>query len=76
MIANPFITSKYEILSALRGEKTNPIQTQFKANKANNKANLSQNKPNSNPILIKNKCKLLCYQGNIKSKQKALERND
>jgi len=27
-------------------EKTNPIQTQFKANKAKNKPNLSQNKPN------------------------------
>ena len=32
-------------------EKTNPIQTQFKANKAKNKPNLTQNKPNSNPIL-------------------------
>jgi hypothetical protein len=31
-------------------QKTNPIQTQFKANKANNKPNLSQNKANSNPI--------------------------
>jgi hypothetical protein len=27
-------------------QKTNPIQTQFKANKANNKPNLTQNKPN------------------------------
>ena len=31
-------------------EKTNPIQTQFKANLTQNKPNFSQNKANSNPI--------------------------
>jgi hypothetical protein len=48
MSANSFITSKYEILYRSPGPKnkanSNPIQTQFKANKA-------KNKPNSNPIL-------------------------
>ncbi|MBC8471738.1 MAG: hypothetical protein H8D56_19935 [Planctomycetes bacterium] len=36
-------TGIYMILSADSGQKTKPIQTQFKAN-------LSQNKPNSKPI--------------------------
>jgi len=40
---SPFETSKYEILPAWRGEKTNPIQTQFKAN---SKPIQSQFKPN------------------------------
>ena len=34
-------------------EKTNPIQTQFKANLTQNKPNLSQYKANSNPNLSK-----------------------
>ncbi|MBC8472626.1 MAG: hypothetical protein H8D56_24440 [Planctomycetes bacterium] len=37
------MTSNYKVLSAGSGQKTKPIQSQFKAN-------LSQNKPNSNPI--------------------------
>jgi len=40
------MTSNYKILSTGSGQKTKPIQTQFKANKAKNKPNLSQNKPN------------------------------
>jgi len=60
-----FETSKYEILPAWRGEKTNPIQTQFKPNcqKAKNEPKKcfnnelqkispltgQKNKPNSNP---------------------------
>ena len=47
------MTSNYMVLSALRGQKTNPIQTQFKANKAKNKPNLSQNKPNQTQFLQK-----------------------
>ncbi|MBL7145038.1 MAG: hypothetical protein ISS76_12460 [Phycisphaerae bacterium] len=43
MNLSSFVTSKYEIFSAGSGQKTKPIQSQFKAN-------LSQNKPNSNPI--------------------------
>ena len=44
------MTSIYDILSRSPGQKTKPIQTQFKANKAKNKPNLSQYKPNTNPI--------------------------
>jgi len=44
-----FETSKYEILTAWRGEKTNPIQSQFKPNQsqfwANFKGEQSQTKP-------------------------------
>ena len=44
------MTSNYKILAAWKGQKTKPIQTQFKANLSQNKPNLSQNKANSNPI--------------------------
>jgi hypothetical protein len=44
------ITMRYANLSTGSDQKTKPIQTQFKANKAKNKPNLSQNKPNSKPI--------------------------
>ena len=50
MSANPFATKEYENNADFRHEKTNPIQTQFKANLTQNKPNLSQNKANSNPI--------------------------
>ena len=50
MNINLDMTSKYKILSAGSGQKTKPIQTQFKANLSQNKPNLSQNKANSNPI--------------------------
>jgi hypothetical protein len=46
---NSYMKSIYEISGTWWIGKTKPIQTQFKANKANNKPNLSQNKPNSNP---------------------------
>ena len=42
--------SIYKILSSGSGQKTKPIQSQFKPNKAKNKPNLSQNKPKTNPI--------------------------
>jgi len=42
------MTSNYKNLPRWRGQKTKPIQTQFKPN-------LSQNKPNSNPIKPKTK---------------------
>ena len=45
-----FITSKYEILSAWWGQKTNPIQTQLKPKQTQFKPNKAKNKPNSNPI--------------------------
>ena len=45
------MTSIYMILSAGSGQKTKPIQTQFKPNKAKNKANLSQNKPNQSQFV-------------------------
>jgi hypothetical protein len=48
---NSYMESIYEKSNTCWTGKTKPIQTQFKANKANNKPNLSQNKPNSNPIL-------------------------
>ncbi|MBC8468221.1 MAG: hypothetical protein H8D56_02015 [Planctomycetes bacterium] len=48
MNANLFTTKDYEENADFRHGKTKPIQTQFKAN-------LSQNKPNSNPI-SKAKC--------------------
>jgi len=51
MNINSFATSKYEILSALRVQKTNPIQTQLKPKQSQFKANKAKNKPNSNPIL-------------------------
>jgi hypothetical protein len=38
-----FLTGRYEIFPRSPGEKTNPIQTQFKPN-------LTQNQANSNPI--------------------------
>jgi hypothetical protein len=41
-------------------EKTNPIQTQFKANLTQNKPNKAKNKPNSNPI-SENKMKVGVY---------------
>ncbi|MBC8472636.1 MAG: hypothetical protein H8D56_24490 [Planctomycetes bacterium] len=44
------MTTNYIILSALRGQKTKPIQSQNKPNLSQFKANLSQNKANSNPI--------------------------
>jgi hypothetical protein len=47
---SPFETSKYQILSAWRGEKTNPIQTQLKPKQ-------SQYKPN--PRKAKNEHKYL-----------------
>jgi fructose-specific phosphotransferase system IIA component len=52
---NPFYAKQTQFCAFFTGkrrfhQKTNPIQTQFKANKANNKPNLSQNKANSNPI--------------------------
>ncbi len=39
MNINTFVTIRYGNLGALMGQKTKPIQTQFKAN-------LTQNKPN------------------------------
>ena len=45
------MTSIYTIFSAGSGQKTKPIQTQFKPNKAKNKANLSQNKPNQSQFV-------------------------
>ena len=48
------MTGNYMILSAGSGQKTKPIQTQFKAN-------LSQNKPNSKPI--KPKTNPICRKG-------------
>ena len=44
------MTSSCGILPRSKGQKTKPIQTQFKPNKAKNKPNLSQNKANSKPI--------------------------
>jgi len=44
------MTSNYKILSRWRGQKTKPIQTQFKANLSQNKPNLTQYKANSKPI--------------------------
>jgi hypothetical protein len=43
-------SSIYKISLAGSGQKTKPIQTQFKANKAKNKPNLSQFKAKTNPI--------------------------
>ena len=48
---NSFAISKYEILSAWWGQKTNPIQTQLKPKQTQFKANKAKNKANSNPIL-------------------------
>jgi hypothetical protein len=39
------MTSNYNILSAGSGQKTKPIQSQFKPNSNPNKANLSRLKP-------------------------------
>ena len=50
MNINIDMTSNYGILSGWRGQKTKPIQSQFKPNKAKNKPNLTQNKPKTNPI--------------------------
>ena len=54
---NSYMTSIYEIPSRSKGQKTNPIQTQFnpkqtqfKPNKAKNKPNKAKNKANSKPI--------------------------
>ena len=44
------VTMRYGNLDALVGKKTNPIQTQYKANLTQNKPNLTQFKANSNPI--------------------------
>ncbi|MDT8301657.1 MAG: hypothetical protein RQ760_09250, partial [Sedimentisphaerales bacterium] len=53
MSANLNMTSNYEVLSALRGQKnkpnSNPIQTQFNPKQTQFKANKAKNKPNSNP---------------------------
>ena len=46
MSANLFITRDYEENGHSGHQKTKPIQTQFKANKAKNKPNLTQNKAN------------------------------
>ena len=46
IVVSSFLTSEYEILSRLSGQKTKPIQTQFKANKAKNKPNSNPNKAN------------------------------
>ena len=53
MNINLDITTCYKILSAGSGQKTKPIQTQFKANKA-------KNKPNSNPIWRMGKNERFC----------------
>jgi hypothetical protein len=50
MCANLFTIRDYEENGHSGHQKTKPIQTQFKANKANNKPNLSQFKAKTNPI--------------------------
>ncbi|MCP4261607.1 MAG: hypothetical protein GY774_29505 [Planctomycetes bacterium] len=52
MNISSYITSKYEILSAWRGVKTNPIQTQFKPKQSQFWANIKGDKANSNPIFV------------------------
>ncbi len=61
------MTSNYKILSLRRGQKTKPIQSQFKPNLTQNKPNLTQNKPNlsqfqsqTNPICRKDKNERFC----------------
>jgi len=49
MNTNLDMTSIYKILSTGSGQKTKPIQTQFKANLSQNKPNLTQFKANSKP---------------------------
>ena len=62
------MASNYKISSRWTGQKTKPIQTQFKANKAKNKPNLSQNKANSNPIVERAKLMQSMYIQRIKRK--------
>ena len=66
------MTSNYKILSALWGQKTKPIQTQFKANKAKNKPNLSQNKPNQTQSDERPKMMQSEYLQGIKKKYAAM----
>ena len=49
------MTSNYKNLARSTGQKTKPIQTQFKPNKAKNKPNLSQFQSQTNPIWRKGK---------------------
>ncbi|MBC8472220.1 MAG: hypothetical protein H8D56_22390 [Planctomycetes bacterium] len=49
------MTSIYKIFSAGSGQKTKPIQSQFKPNQSQNKANLSQFQSQTNPICRKGK---------------------
>ena len=48
--------SIYKNLSRQRGQKTNPIQTQFKPNLTQNKPNSKPIKPKTNPISLGKKC--------------------
>jgi len=50
MNINSFITSKYEILSAGSGQKTKPIQSQFKPNQSQFWAKIKGVKAKTNPI--------------------------
>ncbi|MBC8468100.1 MAG: hypothetical protein H8D56_01400 [Planctomycetes bacterium] len=50
MSINTFETMRYGNLDTGSGQKTKPIQSQYKPNLTQFKPNLTQNKPNSNPI--------------------------
>jgi hypothetical protein len=62
------MTSHNEILHRSPGQKTKPIQTQFKPNKAKNKANLSQFQSQTNPTLKRMNVNFVLL-GYYKSKQ-------
>jgi hypothetical protein len=69
-----FVTSKYEIFDDWRGQKTNPIQTQFKANLTQNKPNLTQFQSQTNPILSEAKV-LSVVEGSRKTKNGTAQKN-
>ena len=54
------MTSNYKILSLRRGQKTKPIQSQFKPNLTQNKPNLSQFQSQTNPICRKGNNEHFC----------------
>ncbi|MBC8473020.1 MAG: hypothetical protein H8D56_26460 [Planctomycetes bacterium] len=62
------MTSNYKILNAGSGQKTKPIQTQFKPNLTQNKANLSQFKAKTNPICRKGKNEFFYVDMELKMK--------
>jgi hypothetical protein len=63
---NSYMKSIYENSGTCWIEKTKPIQTQFKPNKAKNKPNLSQNKANSKPIVERVKMNAFARTRNLR----------